>query len=159
MFDLLIKYQKHEQTGPKNTKPTNWAVGKIENENQTIAESWEMAEGKGFEPPKGISSFNDLANRRLQPLGHPSAGDMRLCTKIIVRAHVLRYTAYADFFLASIALSVKYQNHANRALWIRSRRSIQRIDLLLVDLCSLFQFKLTWTRLIRPQPRPSERLP
>ena len=48
----------------------------------------EMAEGKGFEPPKGISSFNDLANRRLQPLGHPSAGDMRLCTKIIVRAHV-----------------------------------------------------------------------
>ena len=23
-----------------------------------------MAEGKGFEPPKGISSFNDLANRR-----------------------------------------------------------------------------------------------
>ena len=30
-----------------------------------------MAEGKGFEPPKGISSFNDLANRRLQPLGHP----------------------------------------------------------------------------------------
>ena len=32
-----------------------------------------MAEGKGFEPPKGISSFNDLANRRLQPLGHPSA--------------------------------------------------------------------------------------
>ena len=29
-----------------------------------------MAEGKGFEPPKG--GF-DLANRRLQPLGHPSA--------------------------------------------------------------------------------------
>jgi hypothetical protein len=34
----------------------------------------EMAEGKGFEPPEGVSSFNDLANRRLQPLGHPSAG-------------------------------------------------------------------------------------
>ena len=33
----------------------------------------EMAEGKGFEPPKGVSSLNDLANRRLQPLGHPSA--------------------------------------------------------------------------------------
>jgi hypothetical protein len=33
-----------------------------------------MAEGKGFEPPEGVSSFNDLANRRLQPLGHPSAG-------------------------------------------------------------------------------------
>ena len=32
-----------------------------------------MAEGKGFEPPKGVSSLNDLANRRLQPLGHPSA--------------------------------------------------------------------------------------
>ncbi len=34
-----------------------------------------MAEGKGFEPPEGVSSFNDLANRRLQPLGHPSAKD------------------------------------------------------------------------------------
>ncbi len=32
-----------------------------------------MAEGGGFEPPRGISSPNDLANRRLQPLGHPSA--------------------------------------------------------------------------------------
>ena len=32
-----------------------------------------VAEGKGFEPPEGVSSFNDLANRRLQPLGHPSA--------------------------------------------------------------------------------------
>ena len=37
----------------------------------------EMAEGKGFEPPEGVSSFNDLANRRLQPLGHPSAGATR----------------------------------------------------------------------------------
>ena len=66
-----------------------------------------MAEGKGFEPPKGISSFNDLANRRLQPLGHPSAGDMRLCTKIVVIAHVYEYTAYAVFFLALIVLTVK----------------------------------------------------
>ena len=33
-----------------------------------------MAEGGGFEPPKGIAPFNDLANRRLQPLSHPSAG-------------------------------------------------------------------------------------
>ena len=32
-----------------------------------------MAEGGGFEPPKGIAPFNDLANRRLQPLSHPSA--------------------------------------------------------------------------------------
>ena len=38
-----------------------------------------MAEGKGFEPPEGVSSFNDLANRRLQPLGHPSAGATRSC--------------------------------------------------------------------------------
>ena len=66
-----------------------------------------MAEGKGFEPPKGISSFNDLANRRLQPLGHPSAGDMRFCSKIVVSSHVKKYTAYAVFFLASIALTVK----------------------------------------------------
>ena len=36
-----------------------------------------VAEGKGFEPPEGVSSFNDLANRRLQPLGHPSAGATR----------------------------------------------------------------------------------
>ena len=33
----------------------------------------EFGQGKGFEPPEGVSSFNDLANRRLQPLGHPSA--------------------------------------------------------------------------------------
>ena len=39
----------------------------------------EMAEGKGFEPPEGVSSFNDLANRRLQPLGHPSAGATKSC--------------------------------------------------------------------------------
>ena len=38
-----------------------------------IAYAEKMAEGKGFEPPEGVSSFNDLANRRLQPLGHPSA--------------------------------------------------------------------------------------
>ena len=38
-----------------------------------------VAEGKGFEPPEGVSSFNDLANRRLQPLGHPSAGATRSC--------------------------------------------------------------------------------
>ena len=66
-----------------------------------------MAEGKGFEPPKGISSFNDLANRRLQPLGHPSTGDMRLRTKFVVITHVSQYTAYAVFFLALIILTVK----------------------------------------------------
>jgi hypothetical protein len=31
-----------------------------------------MAERKGFEPLKGYDSFNGLANRRLQPLGHLS---------------------------------------------------------------------------------------
>ena len=39
-----------------------------------LVKTEKMAEGKGFEPPEGVSSFNDLANRRLQPLGHPSAG-------------------------------------------------------------------------------------
>ena len=47
-----------------------------------------MAEGKGFEPPKGISSFNDLANRRLQPLGHPPAGVTGLANKLLASAHV-----------------------------------------------------------------------
>ena len=42
-----------------------------------------MAEGKGFEPPKGISSFNDLANRRLQPLGHPPAGVTSTASEIL----------------------------------------------------------------------------
>jgi hypothetical protein len=32
-----------------------------------------VAEGGGFEPPKSRKALNDLANRRLQPLGHPSA--------------------------------------------------------------------------------------
>ena len=47
-----------------------------------------MAEGKGFEPPKGISSFNDLANRRLQPLGHPPAGVTGPAGKFLASAHV-----------------------------------------------------------------------
>ena len=47
-----------------------------------------MAEGKGFEPPKGISSFNDLANRRLQPLGHPPAGVTGPADKFLASAHV-----------------------------------------------------------------------
>ena len=61
-----------------------------------------MAEGKGFEPPKGISSFNDLANRRLQPLGHPSAGDAHSKEQ----APII-YTAYAGLSLAMKANSVK----------------------------------------------------
>jgi hypothetical protein len=32
----------------------------------------DMAEREGFEPSKGCYSFNGLANRRLQPLGHLS---------------------------------------------------------------------------------------
>ena len=47
-----------------------------------------MAEGKGFEPPKGISSFNDLANRRLQPLGHPPAGVTGSAGNILAKSHV-----------------------------------------------------------------------
>ncbi len=33
-----------------------------------------MAEGMGFEPTVRLSPYNGLANRRLQPLGHPSTG-------------------------------------------------------------------------------------
>ena len=32
-----------------------------------------MAERGGFEPPEPVSQFNNLANCRLQPLGHLSA--------------------------------------------------------------------------------------
>lgn len=32
----------------------------------------EMAEGMGFEPTIRYNPYNGLANRRLQPLGHPS---------------------------------------------------------------------------------------
>ena len=39
-----------------------------------------MAEGMGFEPTIGFNPYNGLANRRLQPLGHPSARVIsRLC--------------------------------------------------------------------------------
>ncbi len=31
-----------------------------------------MAEARGFEPPVPVSEYNDLANRRLKPLGHAS---------------------------------------------------------------------------------------
>ena len=36
-----------------------------------------MAEGMGFEPTIGFNPYNGLANRRLQPLGHPSAGVLK----------------------------------------------------------------------------------
>ena len=36
------------------------------------AQTCELAEGKGFEPSIPVSQYNGLANRRLQPLGHPS---------------------------------------------------------------------------------------
>ena len=32
-----------------------------------------MAEGEGFEPSIRVTPYTDLANQRLQPLGHPSA--------------------------------------------------------------------------------------
>ena len=66
-----------------------------------------MAEGKGFEPPKGISSFNDLANRRLQPLGHPSAGDCAHQSCKAPSARIEKYTAYAGTFLALKTDAVK----------------------------------------------------
>ena len=69
-----------------------------------------MAEGKGFEPPEGVSSFNDLANRRLQPLGHPSAG-AKLAWPWSSPANLYKYTAYAALSLSVIALSVKRQYH------------------------------------------------
>jgi hypothetical protein len=37
-----------------------------------IKNSLKLAEGMGFEPTIQLSSYNGLANRRLQPLGHPS---------------------------------------------------------------------------------------
>ena len=37
-----------------------------------------LAETRGFEPPVPISEYNDLANRRLQPLGHVSVGFERI---------------------------------------------------------------------------------
>ena len=56
-----------------------------------------MAEGRGFEPRKGVSPFNDLANRRLQPLGHPSAGAGPCgCARTLGTGR--RYTAYAVAF-------------------------------------------------------------
>ena len=35
----------------------------------------ELAEGMGFEPTIRITPYNGLANRRLQPLGHPSTDE------------------------------------------------------------------------------------
>lgn len=34
-----------------------------------------LAEARGFEPPVPVSEYNDLANRRLKPLGHASVGE------------------------------------------------------------------------------------
>ena len=60
-----------------------------------------MAEGGGFEPPKGIAPFNDLANRRLQPLSHPSAASLYVLDDLIHAVCIFlirKYTSYFKFF-------------------------------------------------------------
>ena len=60
-----------------------------------------MAEGGGFEPPKGIAPFNDLANRRLQPLSHPSADPLYVLDVLIHAVCIFlirKYTSYFKFF-------------------------------------------------------------
>ena len=37
-----------------------------------------VAEGTGFEPAIGFDPYNGLANRRLQPLGHPSTDEWNI---------------------------------------------------------------------------------
>ena len=70
-----------------------------------------MAEGRGFEPRKGVSPFNDLANRRLQPLGHPPAGVIGSADKILTNSHVQNTRRMLLLSLTSISPTVKYQNH------------------------------------------------
>ncbi len=53
-----------------------------------------LAEGMGFEPTIRLTSYNGLAIRRLQPLGHPSA------------LYAVR-TAYAGVFLGGNRVVVK----------------------------------------------------
>ena len=55
----------------------------LNNQLQDLFEEHNMAEGGGFEPPKGIAPFNDLANRRLQPLSHPSAGSLYVLSVLL----------------------------------------------------------------------------
>jgi hypothetical protein len=43
--------------------------------SQYFNEINEVAEGMGFEPTIGCYPYNGLANRRLQPLGHPSTDE------------------------------------------------------------------------------------
>ncbi len=74
-----------------------------------------MAEGGGFEPPKGIAPFNDLANRRLQPLSHPSAGSLNFLSVLlhaICNLVIRNHKKYFQFFQCNIdnkTLYVKYR--------------------------------------------------
>ena len=67
------------------------ALGLPTNENKGLYQaSMKMAEGEGFEPSIPVSQYNDLANRRLQPLGHPSAtsgGFPRRMRRALLAAH------------------------------------------------------------------------
>ena len=47
---------------------------------KTAVNRGKMAEGEGFEPSIRGYPYNDLANRRLQPLGHPSAREWVITT-------------------------------------------------------------------------------
>ncbi len=57
--------------------------------------NYTLAEGMGFEPTVGFNTYNDLANRRLQPLGHPSAGRSK------------QYTTFARLLLVMPGAKVK----------------------------------------------------
>ena len=89
-------------------------IGKLESAKLLIIFKYKiMAEDVSFSTsdffygtPKGISSFNDLANRRLQPLGHPSAGDCAQQSHNIPCPHE-KFTAYAGTFLALKTDAVK----------------------------------------------------
>ena len=55
--------------------------------SMTMESRLNVAEGGGFEPPIGaLDSYNGLANRRLQPLGHPSAGEPPLFPPGLVKS-------------------------------------------------------------------------
>ena len=71
---------------------------------------------KGFEPPERVSSFNDLANRRFQPLDHPSA---------------VMGTAYATPHLAHLCAFVKHglQHLPNTGITL----GVMAIELIIFD--------------------------
>ena len=76
----------------------------------------------GFEPTIDVATYNGLANRRLQPLGHPSTGAIKSCEP--KRPHVmLKIHGVCSFFPTDDLSGCQIRKYPHSCRFDRLRRS------------------------------------